>query len=129
MSSKKIVHELSIDDLIKLAQGSEKPVVMDGPTEAAKFTYALNIRHGEAKISAELIYFTYKQWRGWDKRPQPKPYFFRDFTKQFEKVRTNEGISYLLDPRPFDLSKEQFWLMKKDSREIRAKQKKKTTKT
>ncbi len=127
--SKKVVHELSVDDLIKLVQGSAKPIVVDGPSEAANFIFALNIRHGDTKIPAELIYFTYKQWKGWDKRPQPKPFFFRDFTKQFEKTRTNEGISYLLDPRPFDLSQEQFWLMKKDSREHRAKQKKKTTKT
>lgn len=121
--NKKVVHELSIEDLIKLAQGSNEPVVMDELTEASKFIYALNIRNGDIKIPAQLIYYTYKQWKGWDKRPQPKPFFFRDFTKYFEQVRTKDGISYLLDPKPFDLSEETYWLMKKDQRERQAKQK------
>lgn len=123
--SKKNVYELSVEDLIKLAQDSKQPVVMDDITEASKFIYALNIRHGDVRIPAQLVYFTYKQWKGWDKKPQPKPYFFRDFSKQFESVRTNEGTSYLLDPKPFDLSEENYWLMRKDLREQRNRNKKK----
>lgn len=123
--NKKVVHELSVEDLIKLAQGSKEPVVMEELTEASKFIYALNIRHGDDRIPAQLIYYTYKQWKGWDKRPQPKPFFFRDFTKYFEQIRTKEGISYLLDPKPFDLSKETYWLMRKDQREQKAKKSKK----
>lgn len=127
--TKKILHELSVEDLIRLAQGSTEPVVMEELTEASKFIYALNIRHGDERIPAQLIYFTYKQWKGWDKKPQPKPFFFRDFTKYFEQVRTKDGISYLLDPKPFDLSKETYWMMRKDQREQRAKQKAKTKRT
>lgn len=124
--SKKNIYDLSTDELIDLLKSSDKPIPIENEvTEAAKFIYALNIRHGDAKISAQLIYFTYKQWKGWDKRPQPKPLFFRDFSRQFESIRTKEGISYLLDPKPFDLSREQYFLSRKDLREQRAKQKKK----
>lgn len=121
--SKKIVHELSIDELIRLAQQSPGPIMADELTEASKFIYALNIRHGDERIPAQLIYYTYKQWKGWDKRPQPKPFFFRDFSKYFEQVRSKEGMNYLLDPKSFDLSKEAYWLSRKDQREHRAKQK------
>lgn len=121
------IHELSIDDLMDLVNKSDKPIEVDKPSEAAKFIYELNIRHGDEKIPAQLIYYTYKQWKGWDKRPQPKPYFFRDFSKYFETTRTKEGICYLLDPKPFDLSKETYFLVRKDIREHREKQKKKTT--
>lgn len=123
--SKKIIHDLSVEDLINLAQKSQEPVVMDELTEASKFIYELSIRHGDSKIPAQLIYYTYKQWKGWDKRPQPKPYFFRDFSKYFESVRSSDGINYLLDPKSFDLSKEAYWLTRKDAREQRAKNKKK----
>lgn len=124
--SKKIVHELSVEELIKLAGGS-KPAdhEVGEATEVAKFIYALNIRNGDDRISAQLIYYTYKQWKGWLNKYQPKPLFFRDFTKYFEQVRTKEGISYLLDPKPFDMSTETYWLMKKDQREQKAKKSKK----
>jgi len=126
--SKKNIYDLSTEELIDLLKSADKPVQIENElTEAAKFIYALNIRHGDAKIPAQLIYFTYKQWKGWDKRPQPKPLFFRDFAKQFESVRTKEGISYLLDPKPFDLSREQYFLSRKDLRDQREKQKKKET--
>jgi hypothetical protein len=124
--TKRIIHELSVEDLIALAEGSKpQEHKVEEATEAAKFIYALNIRHGDDQIAAQLIYYTYKQWKGWDKRPQPKPFFFRDFTKYFEQVRTKDGISYLLDPKPFDQSQEAYWLMKKDQREHKAKQRKK----
>lgn len=122
--SKKIVHELSVEDLIRLAQETTQPVVMDELTEASKFIYALNIRHGDERIPAQLIYYTYKQWKGWDKRPQPKPYFFRDFSKYFEQVRSKDGMNYLLDPKSFDLSQEAYWLSRKDHREQQQKAKK-----
>lgn len=125
--SKKIVHELSVEDLIKLAGGNKPSNEVKDVTEAAKFIYALNLRHGDVRIPAQLIYYTYKQWKGWDKRPQPKPFFFRDFTTYFEQVRTKEGMSYLLDPKPFDLSKDTYWLMRKDQREQKAKKGKKAS--
>lgn len=126
MTSKKIVHELSIDELMKLATGSTEPIVMEGLSEASKFIYALEIKHGVEKIPAQTIYYTYKQWKGWDKRPQPKPFFFRDFSKFFEQTRTSQGMCYLLNPKPFDLSQEAYWLARKDIREQKAKNRKKT---
>ena len=123
---RKIVHDLSVEELIALAEGS-KPVEhkVEEATEAAKFIYALNIRHGDARIPAQLIYYTYKQWKGWSNKYQPKPFFFREFTKYFEQVRTKEGISYLLDPKPFDLSEETYWIMRKQQRDEKAKRSKK----
>lgn len=124
--SKKVVHELSVEDLIALAGGATaKDHEVGEASEAAKFIYANNVRNGDIKISAQLIYFTYKQWKGWDKRPQPKPFFFRDFSKYFESVRTAEGTCYMLDPRSFDTSKDNYWLMRKDFREYKAKRSKK----
>lgn len=126
MSGKKIIHEMSVEELIKLA-GKAKPADKEvgEATEAAKFIYALNLRHGDARIPVQLIYYTYKQWKGWDNKPQPKPYFFRDFSKYFEQARTKDGMTYLLDPKPFDLSKETYFIVRKEIRDSRAKKTKK----
>lgn len=127
--SKKVLHELSIEELINLANEAktDEPKVQEA-TEAAKFIYALTIRHGDVRIPAQLIYYAYREWKGWSNKPQPKPFFFRDFTKYFESVRTKEGISYLLDPKPFDLSQETYFMVRKQIRDERSKRQNKKTK-
>lgn len=121
---KTIIHELPVEELIKLATKSDEEIVTDKLTEAAKFIYALKIKHGKEPISAPLIYHTYKLWKGWDNKKQAKPFFFRDFSTFFEKYRTKDGTSYLLDPKPFDLSKETYWLMRADMRREKSRRKK-----
>lgn len=117
MSSKKIVHEIDADELIKLATGSSEPVVMDKLSPSAKFIYELGIKHGDEKIPAQLVYFTYREWNGWENKRQPRPQFFRDFSKFFNSIRTSNGVCYLLNPKPFDLSDEAYWIMRKSIRD------------
>lgn len=114
---------MSADDLAKIAMDSDEEVVMEKLTEAAKFIYELNIRHGDALIPAQVIYYTYKQWKGWQNRKQAKAQFFSDFAKYFDSHRTTDGMNYLLDPKPFDLSKETYWKIRA---EIRRGKRKKT---
>jgi hypothetical protein len=125
--SKKGIYELSDEELTNLAQGRKETTADEKITEAARFIYENNLRHGDDRISASLIYYTYKQWRGWDQKFQPRTIFFKDFTKYFESVRTSDGISYLLESKAFDLSKEQYWRYRNDLRNQRARQKKKPT--
>lgn len=125
---KRIIHDLSDEDLIALVKGiSSEEVVMEKLSEASKFIYALDIKNGDTKIPAALIYHTYKCWKGWDQKRQSKPMFFRDFKKYFEPCRTNTEMCYLLNPKPFDLSEETYWLIKKEHREAKAKKTKKTS--
>ncbi len=126
MSSKRIIHELSEEDLVALASGAKPETIVEKVSEAAKFVYDLNIKHGDEKVSAQLIYYTYKHWKGWDQKRQSKPTFFRDFNKYFEPHRVTEGNVYLLNPKPFDLSEENYWRMRKEVREAKAKKTKKT---
>ena len=127
MSSKKIVHELSIEDLMALAAGAKSEDIVEKVSEAAKFIYDLNIKHGDTKISSQLIYYTYKDWKGWDQKFQSKPLFFKDFKKYFEPHRVTNGLVYLLDPKPFDLTPETYWLTRKQHREAKAKKSKKSS--
>lgn len=128
MSDKKIVHDLTVEDLIRLATKSSDTIVMDKLTEAGKFIYALGIKHGREQISAQLIYYTYKQWKGWEAKKQPKPLFFKDFKRYFNPHRSKDGTHYLLDATPFDTSEEVFWLIRSEIRNERAQKRKKEQK-
>lgn len=121
---KKVIHELSDEDLIALAHGAKAEDIVEKISEAAKFIYEMKIKHGEVKIPVALIYHTYKCWKGWDQKRQSKPMFFRDFKTYFPPVRQNDGIYYLLNPKPFDLSEETRWLVRKEEREARTKRNK-----
>lgn len=123
MSKKRIIEDLSTEELIKLATSSSEPVDMGGLTDAARFIYEKNIKSGKAEIEAELVYFTYKQWRG--KNSQPRPLFFKDFKKYFDSKRKTNGIYYLLNPKSFDLSDENIWVMRALKREEKNKKEKK----
>jgi len=126
MSSKRIIHELSDADLVALAGGAKPTEIAEKLTQAASFIYDLNIKHGDDKIPAQLIYHTYKLWKGWDQKKQSKPMFFRDFSKYFNQHRTTNGITYLLNAKPFDLSEETYWIVRKEMREAKAKKGKKS---
>ncbi len=115
--NKKIVHELSVEDLVKIATSSKEEIVMDTISEAAKFIYAKGIKAGETQISAQLVYWNYKQWKGWRNNKQAKPQFFRDFNKYFKPHRTKHGLVYFLEEKPFDTSQEAYWLMRKELRD------------
>lgn len=117
---KRIIQELSVEELLELATSSNEDVVMDKITDAAKFIYELGIKPGDHKISAQIIYYHYKKWKGRFNTAQPRTYFFRDFSKYFQRVSDTHGSHYLLDPKPFDLSKETWWLMRKQLRRERA---------
>lgn len=118
---KKIIDELTEQELLELAKGAPAEQVISKISEAGKFIYALNIREGKVKIPAQVVYYTYKQWKGWRNKKQPKLFFFRDFSKYFTSHRDKHGAFYLLNPKPFDLSKETFWLIRAEIRREKTK--------
>lgn len=126
VSSKKLIHELSAEDLIALASGADPKEVVDKISEAARFIYDLNIKHGDTKVPAEVVYHTYKHWNGWNQKRQSKGLFFRDFKKYFEPYRTTHGMVYHLNPKPFDLSKEAYFLIRAEIRNEKTKKNKKS---
>jgi hypothetical protein len=125
-TTKRIIDVLSVEDLISIATSSKEEVIMDKLTPAAKFIYDIGIKSGDAKVPAYLIYHTYREWHGWEnKGRQSRTDFFRDFCKHFESHRTKDGIHYLLNPKPFDLSKEKYWEIRATLRHEKSRRKKK----
>jgi hypothetical protein len=119
-----IVHEMTTEDLIAMALATDEEVVMDKLTEAAKFIYDLKIKQGNTPVPAQVIYHTYKHWRGPWGNQRPKAIFFRDFGKYFERRRTKDGVFYMLDPKPFDLSEDTYWIIRAEIRRERSRKKK-----
>lgn len=117
---KTIIHDLPADLLLQIVTQSKSAVVADKLTEAVKFIYDLGIRHGDTKIRAQMVFYTYKLYRGPNKK-QAKALFFKDFKKYFEPLRDKDGIYYLLNPKAFDLSEETRWQMRSDTRREKAK--------
>lgn len=130
---KKAIYDLSEEELLAIAQG--QPFELESKaTEASKFIYQLGIKHGDKKISALIIFDEYKKWKGWDQKRQSRYRFFRDFSKYFQSVRAKDGMYYLLNPEPFDLTQEHFFQIKAELRrersaEKRQKAKKQSTKS
>jgi hypothetical protein len=120
---KRIIQDLPVEELMKLALSSDEVVVMEGLTDSAKFIYELGLRPGDDKVSAQMIYHHYKQWKG--EHYQPRAYFFRDFSKYFEKKIDENGVHYLIEPKGLDLSEDEWWRMRADLRRERALRKRK----
>lgn len=123
-SDRKIIHDLSDEELLAIASGAKVEKILEKVSEAAKFIYALKIREGRTKISAQLVYYTYKHWKGWNNKRESKGHFFRSFNKYFKPVRMSDGMHYWLDERSFDTSEENYWLMRKEARLEKRKTKK-----
>lgn len=118
MNSKKIIHELTDEDLAALAGGAKVSTIASKLSEAALFIRDIKVKHGDEKISAQLVYYTYKNWRGKDS--ETKPLFLRDFKNYFTPQRSANGLVFLLNPKPFDLSPECFWAMRAELRQEKA---------
>lgn len=128
IDKRRIIQELSEEELLALASGAKVETVIRKVSEAAKFVYQLGIKEGNEKISAELIYHHYRMWKGWESKKQSKPYFFRDFSKYFTPQRSGDTRFYYLNPKPFDQSVETYFLLRADIRRERASRQRKKDK-
>jgi hypothetical protein len=124
--SKKLVYELSIEDLVDLAT-KEPVIVPNKATEASKFIYESGIKHGDTRVSAALVFHTYKIWKAtnYHEKFQSKAQFFRDFSKHFQSVRLSDGKYYLLNSEPFDHSKETYFIIRAEQRREKSRKRKK----
>jgi len=122
---KKIVHDLPLEELLKIAANSDEAIVMDKLTEAAKFIYDIGLKQGDDLVLGQMIYFNYRLWKGWSNKRQPKAQFFKDFSKYFKSHRTKDGMSYFVNSKALDLSEDTYWQMRADLRNEKAKRKKK----
>lgn len=119
--NKRIIDELTEEELLALANGASVDQVIEKISEAGKFIHAKGIRDGKVKIRAFIVYYLYREWRGFRNKKQSKLYFFRDFSKYFTSHRDKDGAFYLLNPKPFDLSKDNYWIVRSEIRNEKAK--------
>lgn len=104
--------ELSLEELLARVEEAERQqkrnVANKDSNSIDRFIKDLDLKTGLEKIPTHVIYYTYiKKWynKVKDKKAN-KIVFFRAFNKRFTQYRTNKQRYYLLDPTPFDLSRE-----------------------
>lgn len=102
----------SLEDLLKLVDEAEdkqqRSVKNKDENSVNRFISDLDIKTGLERIPTFVIYYTYKKiWynKVKDKKVN-KIVFFRAFNKLFTQYRSNRQRYYLLDPAPFDMSRE-----------------------
>lgn len=124
MDFKKRIDELSIEDLLAISSGENLEKFNVGTlNEAEHFIKSNNVKEGEVKVYAIVIYDTYVKWKGGRKKALPKHMFFRLFSKIFNAKRAWNGRYYLLNGDSFDTSKENFKTARKRYRHKKRKKK------
>jgi len=103
---------MKTDDLDKLLEIASQPTikkVKEPKTnpEIDSFISELNITSGKKRISTSLIYYHYFIWK--KIRLISRRKFIKYFSTKFEKVNTNDGIAFLLNPKPFDLTPQNYF--------------------
>jgi hypothetical protein len=104
--------EPSLEELLskidEAEQKQQRSVKNVDENSVNRFISDLEIKTGLERIPTFVIYFAYKKiWfnKVKDKKVN-KIVFFRAFNKLFTQFRSNKQRYYLLDPTPFDLSRE-----------------------
>lgn len=104
--------------LINIAsQELDLPKVTHKLTEVERFIRANNIQSGNTEIQAMRIYILYWKWK--DKRYLSVSQFFKEFKNYFKSKSNEYGKVYMLNPTPFDMSKEGWWEYRKQLRKYR----------
>lgn len=100
MSEKK---DLSVEELISIAQNPIQSTNKNSTvvTEAHRFAIDKNLKDGQTKVNAKLIFDIYLQWKGNDK-PLEKRQFFIQLSKLFQRTRDAYSTYYLLDASAFE---------------------------
>lgn len=116
-----------IDKLLEIAT-KVTPVKVKKPKtnpEIDQFIQELKIIAGKSKVPTSIIYYHYFAWK--KIRLISRKKFLSYFKTKFEKTRTDHGIGYLLNPKPFDLSPQGFFKARALLRRERDERKKETT--
>lgn len=116
--------DIELEELLKLAEGSPNPEEKE-LNEVERWVIAAGIKEGSEKVSNSLLYYTYCEWA---EKPIVKYQFSQQFKKLFKQHLDGERF-YLLDPAPFDLSRDTYFKIRRNMRDARKRRARKENKT
>lgn len=85
-------------------------------SDVERFILLKGIKPGTALVPAAFIWLMYKEFLGNPEMTHDQGWFFRSFSKRFQRKRWGHTRYYLLDPEPFDLSLDTYWRARADWR-------------
>lgn len=131
MEQHKPYDELTLEELLELALSEETHDGYERLTDIETFILETKIRPSEkVRVEGPLIYWAYCKWCK-TKRivPLKRHPFFAEFKKRFTVVLNDHGgPKYLVEPEPFEISKDEWWVMRKAMRNEKEKAAKRSKK-
>lgn len=128
MVPKRSLDKLDLDALLNIASTPKVKKVKPKKTypEIDSFISEFKIESGKKKIPTYVIYYKYHLWKQTQRLPRLK--FLQYFKTKFQKIKTDDGMGFLLNPKPFDLTPQGYFKARAILRRERD-ERKKTTKT
>lgn len=114
------LNKLSIQELMEIAKNPIKEVdEFKHLPPVRRFIASDKIQNGEYRIPANLIYDRYLKWCLRSKVESISAVkFFQELALYFNKIKTNQGYSYLMNPEGFDLSPEYLKIVNSNRKRI-----------
>jgi len=106
-------------EIVESGQEQEKPV-----SDVEYFILSRGIKPGNTRIGAYQFWYTYREFT---ENPVPQRVFFVEIKKMFKQHRHEFHRFYLLNPEPFDLTKDTYFKVRAELR-LRNEQRKKNGK-
>lgn len=104
MARSKSPNNIDLDTLLDIASAPKLKKVKPKKTypEIDTFISEFKIEAGKKKIPTYVIYYKYYLWKKQARIPRLK--FLQYFKTKFQKIKTDDGMGFLLNPKPFDLT-------------------------
>lgn len=104
MGRNKSRNNIDLDTLLNIASTPKLKKVKPKKTypEIDTFISEFKIEAGKAKIPTYIIYYKYYLWKQMARVPRLK--FITYLKTKFQKIKTVDGMGFLLNPKPFDLT-------------------------
>lgn len=109
MPRNKSPNNIDLDKLLELAVTPKVKKVKPKKTypEIDTFISEFKIEAGKKKIPTYIIYYKYYLWKQQARIPRLK--FITYLKTKFQKIKTDDGMGFLLNPKPFDLTPQGFF--------------------
>ena len=102
-------YDEDIEKLLELAKDQPaKPKPIKANPEIDSFIAECKVTSGSKKIPSYIVYYQYVIWKK-NYRLVSRAKFLAYFRTKFEKVQTDDGIGYRLNPKGFDLTPQGFF--------------------
>lgn len=117
MAQQRSFDNLTIEELIALADKERTVDTSDKMSAIERFIFDTQITVVDKMPRTESpnVYWAYCKWcKANDRVPATRKLFFREFKTKYEMCNSTKGVkTFWIDPTPFEISKDEWWEMRR----------------